>query len=656
MMRPAALFLGAFCLAAAAAGALPWGIEIVDSSGRAGLYASLAVDGAGGRHLCYYDSLNGDLLYASKTNGSWAYQAIDTTGDVGRFCAIVVGADNYPRVSYFDSTNRALKFAFKSGTQWTVETADPGPGVGRHTSLCLLGTTVLISYHDQDRRDLKLATRTTSWALARIDTAGDVGRHTSVANSGNNQTRISYYSDTQRQLVFARQQGINWVRENPDPAVDAGIHSSLVLSGDVPTIAYLDSAGGRVKLAVKPSGWVVDTAENSGSAGGHVSLALDPLGQPAISFFDRVNGDLRVSRRTGGTWVSEPVDTAGTVGLFTSCRVSADSAIHVAYHDQTRGWLKLARAFLDNSPPVVDSMALSPDTVRQEGFTVLTGRVTDNRGVAGAEYFLDSVGATGTGILPSPAGGYGPASVDVFDTIFTAALSPGLHVVYLRGLDSAGLWGAPDSAWFYLEGQDASPPSFSIQLSPSSPAVGSLLSISALPSEPLHADSAVVCSLRSSDGSFASAVLFRDSSDYGASLSTAGLAAGPCRLTVSGYDRWANRGSSFLDFELTASGEFLPEAMVYAWPNPARGDRVNFHYYVNANASVTAEVFALDGRRLARLAGRGAGGRPPHQSSSNAVVWDIRGVASDVYILRLTAVSDAGGESRTVVKKFAIVK
>jgi len=82
---------------------------------------------------------------------------------------------------------------------------------------------------------------------------------------------------------------------------------------------------------------------------------------------------------------------------------------------------------------------------------------------------------------------------------------------------------------------------------------------------------------------------------------------------------------------------------------------VNFHYFVNANAAVTAEVFTMDGRRIASLSGRGEGGRPPHQATSNAIVWDIAGVASDVYLLRLRATAEAGGGEGTVVKKFAIV-
>ncbi len=638
--------------------ALPWTIETVDSSGQAGHYVSLALDGAGRLHLCHYDSVNGDLLYARKSGGSWSYQAIDTSGDVGRYCAIVVGADNSPRISYFDSTNRALKFAFHDGIQWSNETADPGPGVGQYTSICLNGITPIISYYDQANRDLKFATKPGSWSRIQIDTVGDVGRYTSVANSGNNQTRIAYYSDSQKQLRFARQQGsANWIKETPDTATGAGLFNSLVLRGDLPTIAYWDSAGGRIKQAAKPStSWAIDTVDHSGRAGGHLSLTLGPDDQPAISYFDTANGDLRLARRVGSSWIQEAVDTVGSVGWYTSCRIAADSTIYVAYYDLTRGWLKLARAYLDSRPPQVVALSLTPDTVRLEGFTVLSARITDNRNVAGAEYFLDTPGAPGTGLSPRPVAGFGPSTVDVFDTIFTATLSPGLHWVYLRGQDSSGLWSQLDSAGFYLEGPDTLPPSFSLQISPASPAIGAVLAISAWPSEPLHPDSTVVCTLRPAGGLLSAATMVRDSMKYSAQISTAGLAPGPCRLTVSGYDRWTNRGTSSLDFNLSATGELLPEGLVYVWPNPVRGAKAYFHYYVNVNASVTAEVYTMDGRLVARLQGTGRGGQPPHRLDSNAIVWDVGGAANDVYILRLTARSDAGDQQRTVTKKFAVVR
>lgn len=856
MVRISLIFICLTMASGSALGAVAWTIEPVDTTGFSGHYASLAMDTSGRIHLCYFDSLNRDLRYARKAGGIWNYAAIDTAGDVGRFCAIAIGPDNNPRVSYFDSTNRSLKFASFSSGLWTLETADPGPGVGQFTSICLNNTTPIISYYDQVRQDLKLATLSGAWSQLRIDTAGPVGRFASVANSGNNQTRIAYYSDTLKQLKYARQQGSNYNLELPDSIIGPGTYASLALNGEVPTIAYFDSAQGLIKRATKPSTWMVDTVDAGGSAGGHVSLALGPGGQPFVSYFDLVGGDLRLARHSGASWQLETVDSAGIVGLYTSCRVASDTTVYIAYFDQSRGWLKLAStadtippgppqsltangfnpspwtsqnhfslnwinpydrsgivrslyklgsapisnydttgslsaippdsvtataaagqmlylwlvdgsgntnflnrasvllrydpyppfgstasspaytvspSFLvswssgsdsggsglaghytvkfrdglgpwttwladtqatsaifsgvdghryyfeasawdsaencevfvslpecsttvNTSLPAVASMSLTPDTVLLPGFTVLTGRLTDNQRVMAAEFFIDVAGAAGSGLPATPVDSFGQATVDIRDTILTNALPIGNHWVYLHGLDDAGQWGLYDSASFYKPSPDTVRPSFAIQISPSLPTIGSLVAVSAVPSEPLHPDSAVVCTLRAADGSLRPLALSFDSIHYLASLPTIGLPAGQCQLIFYGYDRWSNRGSTALDFPLAASGEFLPEDLVYVWPNPARGAQVYFHYYVNANAQVTAEVFSLDGRRLARLTGRGQGGLAPHQTNSNALVWDITSAASDVYLLRLTATSEVGGESRTVVKRFAIVK
>jgi hypothetical protein len=103
-------------------------------------------------------------------------------------------------------------------------------------------------------------------------------------------------------------------------------------------------------------------------------------------------------------------------------------------------------------------------------------------------------------------------------------------------------------------------------------------------------------------------------------------------------------------------GEFLPERQVYVWPNPAHGDSVYFHYYVSTNATVTVEIYNLSGKQVAKLEGSGIGGIPPHQLSSNAIMWDISDVASDIYVFRFTAESDVSSESGTVFGRFAISK
>jgi hypothetical protein len=227
----------------------------------------------------------------------------------------------------------------------------------------------------------------------------------------------------------------------------------------------------------------------------------------------------------------------------------------------TLWWWFRTGGLTDTIQPQVTAIALKPDTVNQTGYTILTGRITDNISVAGAEYFIDAAGANGSGTAVTPVDSFGTATVNVTGTIITSTIATGTHLVYLHGMDNAGQWGPCDSAAFYKEAPYVEP-----------------------------------------------------------------------------------------------SGTFLPDKLVYVWPNPARGNQVHFHYYVRANADVTADVFALDGRRISHLTGQGEGGRPPNQTSSNAVVWDITGVASDVYLLRLTATSDAGGEKQSVTKKFAIVR
>ncbi|UCG91170.1 MAG: Ig-like domain-containing protein [candidate division WOR-3 bacterium] len=318
-------------------------------------------------------------------------------------------------------------------------------------------------------------------------------------------------------------------------------------------------------------------------------------------------------------------------------------------------WFQTGEA-TDTISPIVDAIALDPDTIWQTSFTVLTAIISDNVEVVHGEYFIDLIAANGTGYSVLPVDSFGSPSVDVFDTLYTDTLSLGTHMAYLHGLDASGNWGAYDSVAFFIGGEDTLGPVFDITFEPSPAYIGDSVKITAIPNEVLHPDSSVVCSLVVSDSTLYMFILSPDSIGFVNTLSTAGFVSGACEVTVSGYDVWSNHGFSSETFDLNPEGEFLPEEKVYVWPNPARGDIIHFHFYVNANANVTVDVFNLEGKRVTRLEGRGEGGKQAHQESSNALVWDISTVASDVYIFRLSAVSDATGEKKSVIKKFAIVK
>ncbi|MBN2620734.1 Ig-like domain-containing protein [candidate division WOR-3 bacterium] len=210
--------------------------------------------------------------------------------------------------------------------------------------------------------------------------------------------------------------------------------------------------------------------------------------------------------------------------------------------------------------------------------------------------------------------------------------------------------------WFRIEGgsSDTLGPDFAVATTPAPAFIGDTFFVSAVPSEPLCPDSAVTCSVSTSDTVF-TLLLEPDTAGYSNFFSTIGYSPGDYFLTICGYDLSLNLGITYDTCTISRQGEFLPEAQVYAWPNPAPDNIVNFHYYVNANADVTLDVFTIGGKKIVTLEGRGQGGRPAHQIDSNAIQWDIRNIASDVYVFRLTAVSDVDGETRSVIKKFAIV-
>jgi hypothetical protein len=74
---------------------------------------------------------------------------------------------------------------------------------------------------------------------------------------------------------------------------------------------------------------------------GHwVKTVRDSHGRPALVYYDRVNGDLKLALLlTDGTWSTATLDSDGDVGQFPSVLIDASDTLHVAYADVTKGQL-----------------------------------------------------------------------------------------------------------------------------------------------------------------------------------------------------------------------------------------------------------------------------------------------------------------------------
>jgi hypothetical protein len=422
-----------------------------------------------------------------------------------------------------------------------------------------------------------------------------------------------------------------WFRIGEGPDTSAPLVSSMDVEPDTIYQTNWTVLTGTISddREVVNAEYFLDTIGMNGT--GYPATPIDSFGTPAVNTLDTMHTDTFVVG-THKVYL-HGLDASGNWGL-------CDSALFL----------------IDSIPPVVDTMNLEPDTVWGVNWTLITGTISDDWLVTNAEYFIDTIGSNGAGYPATPIDSFGTPSVDLSDTMIVDTLSFGTHIVYLHGVDAIGNWGLCDSFLFFIGGDDTIAPQFDITIDPSPAHIGDSIEISAVPDEPLHPDSAVICSITTSNATIYTLTLLPDSAAYVNKISSVGFASGDCDVSVSGYDLWSNWGSSSTTFKISPKGEFLPEEKAYAWPNPARGNRVYFHFYVNANARVTIEVFDLEGKRVVQLEGDGAGGKPPHQQSSNAITWDISNIASDIYLFRIYAVSQATGEKKSIIKKLAIVK
>jgi hypothetical protein len=89
--------------------------------------------------------------------------------------------------------------------------------------------------------------------------------------------------------------------------------------------------------------WSLTTVDSAGNVGMSTSLAFGPDGQPAISYYDASNLDLKFARFNGNSWSLTTVDSVDYVGYSTSLAFGPDGQPAIAYLDDANGDLKFAR-------------------------------------------------------------------------------------------------------------------------------------------------------------------------------------------------------------------------------------------------------------------------------------------------------------------------
>jgi hypothetical protein len=96
------------------------------------------------------------------------------------------------------------------------------------------------------------------------------------------------------------------------------------------------------------------------------------------------------------------------------------------------------------------------------------------------------------------------------------------------------------------------------------------------------------------------------------------------------------------------SEELLSESKVYTYPNPAKGDKLSFKYYLGSKADVKVDVYNVAGQLIAHFE---KDNNPAGIASE--FEWNMQNIASGVYIWRIEARS--GSETKAIKKKLAVI-
>jgi len=95
-------------------------------------------------------------------------------------------------------------------------------------------------------------------------------------------------------------------------------------------------------------------------------------------------------------------------------------------------------------------------------------------------------------------------------------------------------------------------------------------------------------------------------------------------------------------------GEWMPDRLVYNYPNPNLGNETTIRYYLGYPAKIHIKIFNLAGEFIDEFDGPGTG------QTDNEVVWDLTDVDSGVYFCQVKAEGSPGEKIVTI--KIAVVK
>ncbi|HLP09260.1 MAG TPA: hypothetical protein VK178_13930 [Opitutaceae bacterium] len=320
-----------------ASGSLPPAkMEVVDSTGDVGQYASFAYGPDGNPAIAYYDATNADLKFARYNGTTWQISVVDSEGDVGQYASLAFGSDGQPAIAYVGPPQLSLYYTRFDGTNWVKQT---------------------VAGYCPSSVSLKFDPTTNQPAIAfggvLAEYAGSSWQTTSVYSGDYIFSALAFGTDGQPTIAYFQMPLYDCVLKKRDAATGTWQETfrTRCLHVNIPSLAYSPSGLPAVSFV---SNYGAQYSWYDGSSwqtyGMNVPLAYGATSlafageHPVFAYFNSTIGDLVLFRYNGTTWQQQTVDSLGTVGDYPSLAVRlSDNQIGIAYYDATNGDLKFVR-------------------------------------------------------------------------------------------------------------------------------------------------------------------------------------------------------------------------------------------------------------------------------------------------------------------------
>lgn len=249
------------------------------------------------------DKLAGGIAAARPMTRLTTHQA-----GAGQQSSIVMGADGLPLAAFYDQANQRLLVAHCDTVDCssaTVSTVDAGPGVEDPSITLTFSGLGAISYFDATNTALKIAicadVACTTATIATVDSTNNTGHFSSIVSASNGLILISYHDDTLKDLKLAQCNSSAICNaptiETVTATGDVGKWSAMTILGNSEiAIAYYDATGHLLRIASCVSfgsctSPTLITVENLGTdVAEGIAITTNQSGNAVVSYVRRAAG------------------------------------------------------------------------------------------------------------------------------------------------------------------------------------------------------------------------------------------------------------------------------------------------------------------------------------------------------------------------------